>query len=180
MRDTLLLSDEAMYERMANGWRAGRPYTVCGNGTLPHNTQNVGPALRAWIAQLHVTSVNDAGAGDRRLVPDIPGLTYRAFDLIPRRPDVEAWDITAKALPACDLIVCRMVLNHLQERLEQTLPLLRESGKYLVATQFNGESLPQRSPQFKRLDLRKWLGEPLAAVADGHEPECQLALWRLC
>jgi len=175
-----MLSDNDMRDRMRFGWRAGQPYTACGNGTLPEHTVNVGPALRAWIAQLHVATVNDAGAGDKRLIPDMPGLVYRAYDLFPRRPDVEAWDITTKALPPCDLIVCRMVLNHLQERVEQTLPLLRESGKYLAATQFDGENLPQRSPQFNRLDLRRWLGEPIASVPDGHEPECRLALWSLC
>ena len=163
---------------MRNGWRAGLPYTVCGNGTLPKHSRNVGPALRRWILQYGIRSVCDAGAGDKRLVPDVE--EYRAFDLFPRRPDVEEWDITTQALPVCDLIVCRMVLNHLQERLAQTIPLLRQSGKYLVATQFDGENLPQRSPQFKRLDLREWLGDPLDAVPDGHEPECRLALWRLC
>jgi hypothetical protein len=30
-----------------------------------------------------------------------------------------------------------------------------------------------------RLDLRKWLGEPIEAVQDGSEDCCSLALWRL-
>jgi hypothetical protein len=163
---------------MEGGWKAGLPYTKCGNGTLPKHSKNVYPALKSWIEKYGIKSVNDAGAGDKRLVPPVD--EYRAFDLFPRLPHVREWDITAVAMPPCDLIVCRMVLNHVQERVEQTIPLLRQSGKYLAATQFDGDKLPQRSKQFKRLDLRKWLGEPLESVHDGHEPECRFALWSLC
>jgi hypothetical protein len=92
-------------------------------------------------------------------------------------------DITSIALPDCDAILCRMVLNHLdQDRILMALKLFKQSAKYLIATQFDGDKLPQRSPQFTRLDLRvapHFLGEPLERVQDGAEDICSLALWKL-
>ena len=108
---------------------------------------------------------------------------YLGFDLIPRVDGVIRADITTMALPDCDAILCRMVLNHLdQERIEMALNLFRGSATYLIATQFDGDKLPQRSPQFTRLDLRVapyLLGEPLERVQDGAEDICSLALWKL-
>jgi hypothetical protein len=110
---------------------------------------------------------------------------YRGFDLFPRHPDVQALDITTEPLPQCDAILCRMVLNHLwgegndTTRIEMALELFSRSARYLFATQFDGENLPQRSPQFKRLDLRPLLGNPLESVHDGHEPECRMAIWEI-
>jgi hypothetical protein len=105
---------------------------------------------------------------------------YRPFDLVSRHLLVTQRDITRDLLPTCDAILCRMVLNHLdEERVGMALTLFRRSTRYLFATQFNGEDLPQRSPQFTRLDLRQWLGEPLESVADGREEPCRLALWAI-
>jgi hypothetical protein len=62
------------------------------------------------------------------------------------------------------------------------LSLFRKRARYLIATQFDGDKLPQRSPQFTRLDLRGApynLGEPLERCQDGAEAVCSLALWEL-
>lgn len=176
-----MLSDEAMRERMVKGWRAGRPFTVCGNGSLPHATANVRKTLPQWCAKYQIQTVADAGAGDMKWMAGIVwDVIYRPFDLFPRSPEVREIDITAKRLPKCDLILCRMVLNHLDgERIDLALAQFRKAGKYLAATQFDGDKLPQRSPQFTRLDLRARLGEPLERVQDGNEMICSLALWRL-
>lgn len=176
-----MLTDAEMYERMANGWRAGKPFTVCGNGSLPHATRNARRVLPIWSARYGLKVVNDAGAGDMRwregMVWDVE---YRPFDLIPRDPSVVAIDITTGTMPPADLVLCRMVLNHLDApRVSLALERFRASAPYLAATQFNGRDLPQRSPQFKRLDLTHWLGEPLESESDGTEPECRLALWKL-
>ena len=175
-----MLSDEAMLERMQNGWRAGRPFTVCGNGSLPSATENVRRTLPAWCAKYGIRTVNDAGAGDMRWRDGIAwDVEYRPFDLIVRDPAVTQIDITTQAMSPCDLILCRMVLNHLDAtRVGMALEQFRKSGRYLAATQFDGPQ-PQRSPQFKRLDLRDWLGVPIEAVRDGNESDCRLALWRL-
>lgn len=183
-----MLSDADMHERMAKGWRMGLPDgTVCGNGSTMANTANV----RAWLPQIvdeyDFTTINDAGAGDLHWVRKVQWgrpIAYRAFDLIPRVASVAALDITRDVMPPCDAILCRMVLNHLDEpRILLALELFRCSARYLIATQFDGENLPKRSPQFTRLDLRGepyGLGKPLDSVQDAIEPACSLALWRLC
>jgi len=172
-----------MYERMANGWRMGRPETVCGNGSTLAHTQNIRKWLPEIIRKYDIARINDAGAGDLYWISQIHWhgvVTYRAFDLISRDPQVTSLDITRETMPACDAVLCRMVLNHLdQTRILMALELFRKSARYLIATQFDGENLPKRSPQFTRCDLRLQLGEPMERCQDGVEPECSLALWRL-
>jgi hypothetical protein len=176
-----MLTDKEMHDRMVNGWRAGRPFTVCGNGSLPDATANI----RAWLPEAcrrhGIRTVCDAGAGDLQWKEGMRwDVEYRPFDLIPRSPVVSPLDITRDALPSCDAILCRMVLNHLDgERVTAALGLFASSARFLFATQFNGEDLPQRSPQFTRLDLRQWLGDPIESVRDGREGACRLALWDL-
>lgn len=180
-----MLSDEAMHERMAKGWRGGlTDGTVCGNGSTMQNTRNAREWLPRICAALDIKTVCDAGAGDLHWIKRVDWqVDYRAFDLIPRLPEITQIDITRDVLPPCDLILCRMVLNHLDEpRICMALENFRESGKYLAATHFAGDELPKRSPQFTRLDLRHApynLGEPLSMVQDGAEDICKLALWRL-
>jgi hypothetical protein len=178
-----MLTDEEMRERMANGWRAGRPETVCGNGSLLANTRHIRDWLPSMVAKHGIKRVCDAGAGDMHWVGHMRwAVEYQPFDLIQWRQEVTRLDITRERLPDCDAILCRMVLNHLDsERIQMALALFRQSARYLLATQFNGDKLPQRSPQFARLDLRHEpysLGEPLEAVQDGSESICSLALWK--
>lgn len=182
-----MLSDSDMHARMAKGWRAGlSDGTVCGNGSTLAHTINI----RTWLPQIvdeyDFTTINDAGAGDLHWIRKVQWgrpIAYRAFDLIPRKDSIEKIDITREEMPKCDAIICRMVLNHLDEpRILMALDLFRKSAKYMIATQFDGEKLPQRSPQFTRLDLRGApykLGEPLDSVQDGSEQICSLALWKL-
>lgn len=180
-----MLSETEMYERMQHGWRAGlSDGTVCGNGSTRANTKNI----RAWLPQLvkryGIKTVCDAGAGDLHWMHGMHwDVEYLPFDLIPRRDSIQKIDITTQHLPECDMILCRMVLNHLDEmRIQMALHLFRQSGTYLCATQFDGDKLPKRSPQFTRLDLRNppyGLGEPLARVQDGAEDICSLAFWKL-
>lgn len=163
----------------------GAPETICGNGSLRMHSE----ASRAWLPQIcakyGIKSVCDAGAGDQWFVKGVKWtVEYRGFDLIPRNETVAQTDITRAPLPQCDAILCRMVLNHLDEpRILMALEQFRGAARYLIATQFNGENLPQRSPQFMRLDLRKApynLGAPLASVQDGSEQTCSLAIWSIC
>lgn len=178
-----MLSDEEMYERMANGWRMGRPFTECGNGSTLEATRTVRDWLPRLIERLGIKTLNDAGAGDLAwisLVKWRSRIHYRPFDLIPRLPQVGQIDITRHAMPPADAILCRMVLNHLDRpRVEMALAQFKRSARYLIATQYQGDRLPQRSIQFQRLDLRDWLGEPLESVPDGLDEYCSLAVWRL-
>jgi len=180
-----MLSDDEMYERMAKGWRAGlSDGTICGNGSTLKHTANIREWLPKIIREYGISKLCDAGAGDQHWVKRIDlGCEYLGFDLIPRNESIQRIDITTQDLPKCDAILCRMVLNHLdEERIKMALERFNSSAPYLIATQFNGENLPKRSPQFTRLDLREMpylLGEPLAAVQDGQEEWCHLALWEL-
>jgi hypothetical protein len=178
-----MLSDEAMHERMVNGWRMGRPFTECGNGSTLEATRVIRDWLPGLLARLKVRTMNDAGAGDLawiKLIHWKTPLHYRPFDLIPRLPQVGRIDITRDAMPPADAILCRMVLNHLDRpRIAMALERFRASAPYLIATQYQAERLPQRSVQFQRLDLREWLGEPMESVADGLDEYCTLAVWRL-
>ena len=176
-----MLTDEEMHARMANGWLMGKPFTICGNGSLPDATEVIRGWLPSVCARRGITSVCDAGAGDLQWMVGMTwDVDYRPFDLIPRHSSVRQLDITTEPLPTCDAILCRMVLNHLDEaRVGMALKLFRRSAQYLFATQFNGDDLPQNSSEFTRLDLRKWLGEPIDSVRDGREDACRLALWRL-
>jgi hypothetical protein len=173
-----MLSDKDMYDRMRNGWRMGKPDgTICGAGSTMGNTAFIRNWLPDVCSQYGIKSVCDAGAGDLHWIKHVDwNVEYAPFDLIPRKPEVQEIDITQAAMPKCDAILCRMVLNHLDdERIEMALDLFRQSARYLIATQFvlGGET------HFTRLDLTKWLGEPLAMSRDGHEPNCRLAIWEL-
>ncbi len=175
----MTLTDAQMRERMAKGWRMGAPFTACGNGSLPRNTANIRSKLPGLLDNYGITVVNDAGCGDLMWRHGMRwGGEFVNFDLFPRAPGVMAWDITTEAMPPADAILARMVLNHLQERVEQTLLLFRESAPVLIATQFDGGG-PQRDVQFNRLDLREWLGEPIVRLTDGSEPGCSLAMFEL-
>jgi hypothetical protein len=173
-----MLTREQMIERMHKGWRSGRPFTNCGSGSLPENTSNVREALPRWCATYGIGTVNDAGAGDMRWMDGMEwAVDYRAFDLIPLAPIVTPLDITTDTMPPCDLIVCRLVLNHLDAgRVEMALERFRASGKYLAATQFDN---PRPHPQTAWLDLRLTLGAPLDSVPDIGVSGCTFALWRL-
>jgi hypothetical protein len=182
-----MLSDADMYERMVRGWRAGKPETICGQGSTSAQTAHVREWLPQMVRRYRIGMLVDAGAGDQVWIERVQWAEvpprYLAVDLIPRNSTVRQLDITREALPVCDAILCRMVLNHLDEpRITMALALFRKSARYLIATHFQGEDLPQRSPQFTRLDLRGapyGLGEPLERVQDGVEPYCYLALWQL-
>lgn len=178
-----MLSDAEMHERMKHGWRMGRPFTDCGNGSTLEATANIRGWLPGVVARYGIRTLNDAGAGDMAWWPHITWaspLERVPFDLIPRRADVQKIDITTEVMPPADAILCRMVLNHLDHaRVSMAIERFRLSARYLIATQYSGANLPERSPQFFRLDLTKWLGEPLEQVADSNDDWCRLAIWRL-
>lgn len=176
-----MLSDKDMYARMEKGWRGGlSENTVCGQGSLLRNTTVIRDWLPRICANYSISTVCDAGAGDMHWIKRVAwDVDYKPFDLIPRSHDVARLDITTEPLPKCDAILCRMVLNHLDdERVEMALDLFRESAVYLIATHFVGGGV-QRTSQFMRMDLTKWLGEPFDMCRDGHEDNCRLALWNL-
>lgn len=179
-----MLSDKEMFARMKNGWRMGKPDgTVCGNGSTMANTAKI----RQWLPQIAedygLQSICDAGAGDLHWIRRVKWhVKVRYFDLIPRNLNVEPIDITRQALPKCDAILCRTVLNHLDEpRILMALDLFRQSSQYLIATNFT-PPFQNKTRQFVRLDLRGEpynLGDPLESCQDSCEPNQWLSLWRI-
>lgn len=163
---------------MREGWGGGLwEGTPCGGGSTRIAAGNVAGALPLLIARYGIKSVCDAGAGDLHWIADIPLPGYKAFDLVPRHARVGQLDITQQAPPMCDLILCRHVLIHFDpDRIVRTVGLFRQSGKYLLASQYDDAPQFDGASQYNPTDLRQLLGEPIERLADTGS---DLALWRL-
>jgi len=163
---------------MRQGWGGGLyDGTPCGGGSTRASAGSVAGALPLLIGRYGIKSVCDAGAGDLHWISAIPLPGYRAFDLVPRHARVEQFDITTQFLPACDLILCRHVLIHFDPaRIEMALDLFQQSGKYLLANQYDDAPPFDASQQYNPTDLRPLLGEPIERLPDTGS---DLALWTL-
>lgn len=92
-----------------------------GPGSSPAATERLAEALGIWINRYGILSVIDAGCGDGRWQPNLPG--YVGIDIVPdviernraARPDrtYEVGDFVTDELPACDAVLCRDALQHL-------------------------------------------------------------------
>lgn len=170
---------------MKEGWRGGLAGgTPCGIGCLPEHTKNIREKLPHLLRRFGISSVCDAGAGDLIWAREtFAGFDYKAFDLVPRVPEVTRLDITKEALPSCDAILCRAVLIHLDPpRVLKALELFKQSARYLLASQYEVDNGFNSTKQFNRTNLRIApynLGEPLAQIQDLEEKTATLALWDL-
>jgi hypothetical protein len=125
-------------EKFREGWRGGLPETPCGAGSTMEATR----AQRSWIPGLidayAVRTIVDIGAGDLRWIKhtDLRGARYTPLDLVPRRPEVKAFDLVREVPPPADLLMCLWVLNHLDiESCRKALANLKASGaRYLLMT----------------------------------------------
>ena len=175
-------TDEQLRRMMEKGWRGGLSEgTPCGQSSMLRYTDNIRQWLPAVCQRHDIKRVCDAGAGDLHWMKLVRwgSVDYLPFDVHIRHPDVQPIDITRELLPECDAVLCRMVLNHFDEgRVLQALRNFQEVSTYLIATHFVGDN-KNKNREFQRLDLCKWLGEPLEMVDDGHESNCRLALWEL-
>lgn len=140
--------------KFRDGWSGGLPETQCGAGSTLYNTIR----QRAWIPKLidqyGIKSISDIGAGDLNWIKsvDLPSyVSYKAFDLIPRKPEVITLDILKVVPLKSDLIMCLWVFNHLTK--ENTITALNNiknsKSKYLLVTQRDG----YYKPDFKILDM---------------------------
>jgi hypothetical protein len=170
---------------MQEGWRGGRSEgTPCGGGSLSQHTENV----RRWVPDVMrrygFETICDAGAGDLCWTRDaLSEFDYRPFDLVPRAPGVEKFDITKDKLPDCDVILCRAVLIHLDPpRVFKALDLFRQASRYLLATTELSDNVFDSGDQCNPIDLSKPpfdLGEPLESIGDLEGKHSRLALWRI-
>ena len=180
------MPNKKMMERMYGGWRGGEPFTQCGNGSLPGATLHIRQWIPNLVKGLRIRTISDVGAGDLKWSEGIDwamlGVEYMAYDLVPRVSSVKRLDITSQFVPRCDLVICRMVLNHLvfgddYSLVDDALANIDYSTNLLLATQFYGKEDVRNSDQFCRLDLTKRLGEPISECRDGNEADCYLSLW---
>ena len=129
------ISDPEKYRR---GWTGGLPETPCGYGSTLEATRT----QREWLGYIfdkyEIRSIADIGAGDLNWIQhmNLDGIEYRPFDLVPRHPDVTAFDLVREVPPQVDCILCLWVLNHMPyEACEMALANLKASGaRYLIMT----------------------------------------------
>ena len=120
------------------GWLSGLPETPCGLGSTLSETEK----QREWIPRIFrkygIRTVADIGAGDLNWIShmDMDGITYQPYDLVPRNPQVEQFDILTQVPPKSDMIMCLWVLNHFpMNHCRQALENIKASGsKYLLMT----------------------------------------------
>jgi len=132
------MGDIVSREKFSNGWIGGLPETPCGHGSTLGATK----AQRAWIPGLidayQILSIADVGAGDLNWISltDLRGAKYTPLDLVPRKPEVKAFDLVREVPPKVDLLLCLWVLNHLPfEECRKAISNLKASGsRYLLMT----------------------------------------------
>lgn len=131
-----VITEVAKYQK---GWTGGLPETPCGLGSKISETV----IQREWIPQMigkyDIRTIADIGAGDMNWIDLVVWphpVHYRAFDLVPRRPAVQPFDIIQQVPDSVDCIMCLWVLNHLPEdHARQALENVLASGsKYLMLT----------------------------------------------
>jgi len=125
-------------EKFRRGWTGGLPETKCGHGSMLAQTVRQREWMPEMIRKYEIESIADIGAGDLNWIKkmDLAGASYRAYDLVPRLPQVVAFDLVNDVAPRADLLMCLWVLNHLEmEPCRQAIANLKASGsKYLMMT----------------------------------------------
>jgi len=125
-------------ETFREGWRGGLPETPCGYGS----TMGATAAQRRWIPGLitvyEIRTIVDVGAGDLNWIrhTDLRGAQYTPLDLVPRLPEVKAFDLVREVPPQADLLLCLWVLNHLEmEPCRKAIANLKASAaRFLLMT----------------------------------------------
>lgn len=160
-------------DKFEQGWSGGLPETTCGYGSRLDQTV----AQRAWIPQMvekyRIRTIADIGAGDLNWVRHVTwpaGVSYTAYDLIPRHHDVQKLDMVREPLPCVDLIMCLWVLNHLPigDCIAAIYNIRMSVSRYLLMTdrpKWHAEQPPLiRMPHIEELLLRPDTGDRLLLV----------------
>lgn len=177
-------TDDALRALMLRGWKGGLAAgTPCGRGSTLEGSNNVRKGLPAFLRRHGLKSVCDAGAGDLFWAADtFKDFDYKAFDLVPRHPDVQYADITKQVLPYCDVILCRHVMVHFDPpRILKAISLFRQAAPYLLASRYAGAGGFNPLRDYNRVDLAMLpysLGRPIDELPD-FELGQTLSLWKL-
>ena len=121
------------------GWRSGLPETACGAGSTLEATIPQRRVLARWTELYRWHEIVDVGAGDLNWIPHIQWphpVHYVPLDLVPRHNCVQPFNLIESVPPACDMVWCLWLLNHLPEdHAHVALDNLRQTeARYLVYT----------------------------------------------
>lgn len=123
--------------RFAKGWTSGGKETPCGYGSKLSSTVD----QRKWLAKVveayDIETVADIGAGDLNWIKHMAwDVDYTPYDLVPRLPEVTAFDLVREVPPKVDCLMCLWVLNHMPfDDSRAAIANLKASGsKYLIMT----------------------------------------------
>lgn len=126
-------------DKFKQGWKGGLPETPCGSGSKLENTVQ----QREWIPDVidmyDIETVADIGAGDLNWVKhiELPNhVSYKAYDLVPRLPEVNSFNLVEQVAPKVDLLICLWVLNHLEFDAARAAfsNLVNSGSRYLMMT----------------------------------------------
>jgi hypothetical protein len=136
----MIVTEVDKYKR---GWNRGRPETPCGFGSKINQTAIQRKWLPAMVAKYKIYSIADIGAGDLNWIKLIEWphpIHYAAYDLVPRADGVKPFDLIHEIPPACDMVLCLWLLNHLPEdhAREAMKNLLAADCEYIVYTWWAG------------------------------------------
>ena len=130
-------------KKFRDGWSGGLPETPCGKGSTLRSTEKQRKWIPILVLKYEIETISDIGAGDLNWIEKVifpKFVLYKAFDLIPRRPEVVTLDILKIVPPKSDLIMCLWVFNHFTEKdIKKAMQNIIDSGsKYLLVTQREG------------------------------------------
>lgn len=129
-----VITDVSKYQR---GWAGGLPETQCGFGSRVAETGKQRDFLHRIVKDYGIKTVADIGAGDLNWIQHMQwGVQYQGYDLVPRHPDVQAFNLLEEVPPKSDLLMCIWVLNHFTEDQAQVAfrHLMQSRSRYLVMT----------------------------------------------
>ena len=117
------------------GWHSGLPETPCGFGSKLNQTEKQRQWIPKIIQKYGIKSIADIGAGDLNWIKemDLSGVEYTPYDLVPRLPEVQKFDLVNEIPPKVDMLMCLWVLNHLpKEQSRLAIQNLKSSGSHYL------------------------------------------------
>ena len=125
------------YKEFVTGWSSGLPETPCGAGSRISNTRIQRKWIPAKVKEYGILDIADIGAGDLNWMKRTElGCAYRGFDLVPRHPDIQQFDLLTDKLPEADCLMVLWVINHLtaDQSKHAASKILNSKSRYLFAT----------------------------------------------
>ena len=131
-----IITDVAKYEK---GWIGGLPETPCGYGSRLNQTKVQRTWIPAMVAKYGIKTIGDIGAGDLNWIEHVEWpkrVSYEAYDLVPRKPEVKPLDLIHEVPPQRDLLLCLWLLNHLPADHAKAAQdnLLASGSEYVMVT----------------------------------------------